>query len=114
MKFLTPTQLSEYLNVSVKTIYDWVHKGRIPHYKMHKLLRFDINDRWSNDYNGFPISFRPRIGGDNEVFVEWRLASDMVPDFKNERNWEGITKDPDVAPHRENDWSEGGFNWNKP
>lgn len=48
MKLVTVTQLSEMLNIRPKTLYDWVHKGRIPHYKLEGSLRFDFDEvkRW--------------------------------------------------------------------
>ena len=39
-KLWTVEELSEYLKVSVKTIYDWVHKKTIPFQKINRLLRF--------------------------------------------------------------------------
>ncbi|MCK5590388.1 MAG: helix-turn-helix domain-containing protein [Candidatus Pacebacteria bacterium] len=41
-KFLTVKQLSEILQVSRRTIYDWSHTGFIPHYKLPKGVRFKI------------------------------------------------------------------------
>ncbi|MDP8292751.1 MAG: helix-turn-helix domain-containing protein [Candidatus Orphnella occulta] len=38
-KLLTPTQLSESLQVSKSTIYQWIHRGFIPHYKYRKGIR---------------------------------------------------------------------------
>jgi excisionase family DNA binding protein len=39
-KLLTIQQLSEYLQVSPKTIYQWTHIGFIPYYKFPKGVRF--------------------------------------------------------------------------
>ena len=44
MRLLDITQLSEAINVNKKTIYDWTHKKQIPHIKMGRLLRFDLDD----------------------------------------------------------------------
>jgi len=44
MKLLDVSQLSAMLNVKKKTIYDWVHKGKIPYLKLGGLLRFDPTD----------------------------------------------------------------------
>jgi excisionase family DNA binding protein len=48
VKLLKVPQLAEMINISPKTIYDWVHKGRIPHYKLEGSLRFDVDEvkRW--------------------------------------------------------------------
>lgn len=39
-KLWTVEELSEYLNVRVKTIYDWVHRRSIPYQKVNRALRF--------------------------------------------------------------------------
>lgn len=39
-KLLTIQQLSDLIQVSPKTIYQWTHIGFIPHYKLPKGLRF--------------------------------------------------------------------------
>ncbi len=39
-KLWTVEDLAGYLKVSVKTIYDWVHKRSIPFIKVKRLLRF--------------------------------------------------------------------------
>lgn len=48
MKLLNVTQLSELINVKPKTIYDWVHKEKIPYYKIEGALRFNSDEieRW--------------------------------------------------------------------
>jgi excisionase family DNA binding protein len=38
--FLTIKQLSDLIQVSPKTIYQWTHSGFIPHYKFPKGVRF--------------------------------------------------------------------------
>ena len=45
---LSVSQLAEYINMSPKTIYEWVHKGKIPYYKFVGSLRFDLDEinRW--------------------------------------------------------------------
>jgi excisionase family DNA binding protein len=39
-KLMTVKDLSEWLQVSPRTVYDWVHVGFIPHYKLSKGVRF--------------------------------------------------------------------------
>jgi excisionase family DNA binding protein len=41
MNLLTVKQLAVLLNIKVKTIYDWVYKNKIPHYKLEGCLRFN-------------------------------------------------------------------------
>jgi len=43
-KLLTIQQLSESIQYSPKTIYQWTHSGFIPHYKFPKGIRFRITD----------------------------------------------------------------------
>lgn len=47
-KLLSIDQLSELLQVSRRTLYDWTHTGFIPHYKFPKGVRFKISEieRW--------------------------------------------------------------------
>lgn len=44
MKMLNIHQLSHLLNVKQKTIYDWVHKKKIPYHKLVGSLRFKENE----------------------------------------------------------------------
>ena len=48
MKFLNVNELSNILNIKVKTIYDWTHKGLIPYIKLGHLVRFDpdVISKW--------------------------------------------------------------------
>jgi excisionase family DNA binding protein len=43
-KLLTITQLSELIQVSRSTIYEWTHVGFIPHYKFPKRIMFKISE----------------------------------------------------------------------
>jgi len=47
-KLWTVTDVAEYLRVSEKTVYDWVHKRQIPFRKVRRLLRFKPSqiERW--------------------------------------------------------------------
>jgi len=54
-KFWTVTDLAEYLRVSPKTIYDWVHQRVIPFHKVRgTLLRFKPSEieRWLSEEGG--------------------------------------------------------------
>jgi excisionase family DNA binding protein len=47
-EFLSIKDLSEYLGIKPKTLYSWVSKGVLPHYRMQGVIRFkrkDI-DKW--------------------------------------------------------------------
>ena len=44
MRLIDISQLSELINIKPKTIYDWVHKGKIPYYKIEGSLRFDRDE----------------------------------------------------------------------
>ena len=39
-----PLQIAEILGVSVRTIYDWVYKRKIPFIKVGRLVRFDPDE----------------------------------------------------------------------
>lgn len=39
---LTPDQIAEVLGVKLSTIYQWTHQGYIPHFKVGRLVRFDL------------------------------------------------------------------------
>lgn len=44
MQLVDITRLSKMLNVKPKTIYDWVQKRKIPHYKLEGSLRFSYDE----------------------------------------------------------------------
>jgi excisionase family DNA binding protein len=48
-KFLTPVEASKYLRVNKRTIYRWVHDGKVPCRRAGKQWRFSKNelDQWS-------------------------------------------------------------------
>jgi excisionase family DNA binding protein len=50
-KLLTISDISEYLNIKVKTIYAKVEAGEIPHYRIGRLVRFRLVeiDAWLED-----------------------------------------------------------------
>ena len=41
-RLLTVKELEEFLNVPKSWIYDRTYRGEIPHFKLGKLLRFDL------------------------------------------------------------------------
>lgn len=49
-KLWTVTDTAEFLQVSEKTVYDWVHKREIPFHKVHRLVRFKPREieKWLN------------------------------------------------------------------
>jgi len=53
-KLWTVEELSEFLQVSDKTIYDWVHKKSIPYQKINRLLRFRPSEieKWLSNQGG--------------------------------------------------------------
>ena len=42
-RLLTTQEISNYLQVSPRTVESWVSRGKIPFLKVGKLTRFDIN-----------------------------------------------------------------------
>jgi excisionase family DNA binding protein len=47
--YMTASQVSEYLQVSKHTIYNWIFQRRIPYFKMGRGVRFKRDDieQWS-------------------------------------------------------------------
>ena len=41
---LTIAQVSQWLNIKVSTLYAWVSQGKIPHVKIHGLIRFQADE----------------------------------------------------------------------
>lgn len=52
-RFASITELSEYLNISRYTLYSWVSRKKIPHFKINGTLRFDMRDieKWLKEKN---------------------------------------------------------------
>jgi excisionase family DNA binding protein len=48
LKMMTVKELAKYINVKEKTIYNFVEKRLIPHYRLNRLIRFRKNeiDQW--------------------------------------------------------------------
>lgn len=75
MKILNIKELSEIINVKVKTLYQWAELGQIPSIKMQGALRFDLDDvmEWiksckretHSSYNPLTQTRGPRKGGYN-------------------------------------------------
>ena len=43
-RFVGVEEIAEYLDVSINTIYSWVWLKKIPHVKMGKLVKFDLQE----------------------------------------------------------------------
>jgi len=63
---LTVKELADQLHIKPSTIYSWARQGRVPHLKIHGLVRFhpeDI-DRWVQSFHiqgkGIPLKIVPR------------------------------------------------------
>ena len=41
-RFIGVEDLAEYLDLSINTIYSWVWLKKIPHFKVGKLVKFDL------------------------------------------------------------------------
>jgi excisionase family DNA binding protein len=50
---LTIAQVSELLNIKASTLYAWVRQGKIPHVKIHRLIRFQPEDiqQWLTSFH---------------------------------------------------------------
>jgi len=47
-RYLSPKELSQYLGVSLQTVYEWTSQKKIPYVKLGRLVKFDIKeiDKW--------------------------------------------------------------------
>ncbi len=47
-RYLSPKELSEYLGISLQTIYEWTSQRKIPFVKLSRLVKFDVAeiDAW--------------------------------------------------------------------
>jgi excisionase family DNA binding protein len=47
-RFIRPKELAKYIDISINTIYFWIHTRQIPYYKIGNLVKFDISeiDEW--------------------------------------------------------------------
>jgi excisionase family DNA binding protein len=52
---LTIAQVSDLLNIKISTLYAWVSQGKIPHVKIHGLIRFQ-----AEEIQQWVISFHPQ------------------------------------------------------
>jgi len=43
-KLIPVSAVAEYLTISPKTVYHWVHIGFIPHYRLPKAVRFKLSE----------------------------------------------------------------------
>lgn len=43
-RFIGIKELSEYLDIPVGTIYSWTHQRQIPHLKLGKSVKFDLQE----------------------------------------------------------------------
>ena len=58
-KYLSPSELAEYLNISLHTVYLWTSTKQIPFFKLSRLTRFskDEIDRWMKDKKIEPYNY---------------------------------------------------------
>jgi DNA binding domain, excisionase family len=62
-QFLSPSELSRYLGLSLNTIYTWVNQRKIPYIKVSRLVKFKISeiDDWMRTMRVAPFD----MSGDN-------------------------------------------------
>lgn len=51
-RFVGPQELAAYLDVKIDTIYAWAWQRKIPHFKMGRLVKFDLQEieKWAKDH----------------------------------------------------------------
>lgn len=77
-KLLTTKELSTYLNIKKATLYSWVEQNKIPHLKIHGLIRFSQReiDAWLQSlHNQYPrLEPTSYFGGGKNLDVEEIVA----------------------------------------
>ncbi len=63
-------KLSAYLNIKLSTLYAWVAQGRIPHVKIHGLIRFrpEEIEAWVASFNKGDTTGDPSNGSPKKRF----------------------------------------------
>jgi len=58
MEIVTVKQVSDFLKVKEKTVYQWAELGQIPCFKIHGALRFDMDEvlAWLQSFKKKPLS----------------------------------------------------------
>jgi excisionase family DNA binding protein len=64
---LTIVQVSEWLHIKPSTLYAWVSQGKIPHVKIHGLIRFQPDEiqQWLASFhtqNANPLKWKEKKG----------------------------------------------------
>ena len=64
---LTISQVSNLLNIKPSTLYAWVSQGKIPHVKIHGLIRFQSEDiqQWLTSFHAQkakPLKLKVKLG----------------------------------------------------
>ena len=84
-------KLSVHLNIKLSTLYAWVAEGKIPHFKIHGLIRFKPEEieQWLQPYHktgltrpSEPIS-RPSNGDPIDTLIE-RVRREVYNGHKRE------------------------------
>ncbi len=75
---LTINDLAERLRIKPSTLYAWVAQGKIPHLKIHRLIRFEPKDidRWVQSFHkeAFPPA-SIRLSANRPVTLDRLIAS---------------------------------------
>jgi excisionase family DNA binding protein len=75
--YLTPQQISHYLQIKISTIYAWVAQGKIPFIKIHGVIRFqkDEIDCWVETFRKkipqlpFPLQLKKQTHQDINAVI---------------------------------------------
>src|SRR5210317_73116 len=67
-RFLTIREVSDWLKVKQGTLYAWAAAGKIPHLKIHGLIRFQSDEiqQWLTSFhvqNANPLKLKEKRGG---------------------------------------------------
>ena len=74
--YLDIKELSRYLNIKPSTLYAWVAQDKIPHVKIHRLIRFKVEEMetWVESFKRDPspqpsLVFKNKSHGDVDALI---------------------------------------------
>jgi excisionase family DNA binding protein len=79
-RYLTINEVSQYLNVKPSTLYLWAKSGKMPHYRLNRMVRFrkaDI-DTWMESHRSESIEKSKKVSGFLKVMNKPRMNIDSL------------------------------------
>jgi len=91
---LTIHELSQYLNIKRSTLYAWAAQGKIPHVKIHGLIRFkrDEVETWVESFQREDEGKAPSVSSKNKS----RMEIDILVERAKRDAYNSIRGKPDL------------------